>query len=913
MQELKLKVKGLYTHPSDLGSAPDGALSVADDIVIDREETAEPRRGFNRSNAALSASANSMFFYQGYILTLFSSNTLAYYTNTTTGTFGTSGAWTSLAGTIAPISGYKMRSAESNQNLYLTTSLGLYKTTGPTVAPVLAGAYKALDLQGSTSASTGVWLADKSRVAYRLVWGYKDSNKNLILGAPSQRESFKNSAGATKAVDLTFTVPVGVNENWFYQLYRSTAVDNTSADTEPSDELGLVFEGNPTVGSFSTYSKTFATTDVNTATEVITVTAHGFVAGDAVVFSSTTTVPAGLTAGTTYYVISPTTNTLQVSATYGGSAVNITSTGTGTHTIKGAQRITVTDVTPDVLRGATIYTAATQEGLVAGNEQPPLCRDIAVYKNVLFYANTTSKHRLYETLLAVGGTSGIVVDDTFTVGGVTYTGKAVEAVTSAQFAVVTSGSASQNIRDTALSLTRTINQYSSSTVYAYYVSGADDLPGKILFEERSLGGAAFTASASRTTCWTPNPTTNGTSTNDRFKNGLYFSKASQPEAAPLSRFFFCGSAQKEILRIVALRDSLFILKEDGIYRLIGDDVSNFRVELFDNTTKLLASNSVAVLNNQIYALTDQGVVAISESGVAVRSRPIEYTLLSLQGANSSVLQSESFGISYETERKYILFVPKIAGDTGPTQAFVYNVFTNSWTRWVLAKACGGVNPADNKLYLGDSATAYVNQERKSYSYQDYVDYGSSATISAVNGLVLTMTGTDGVSPGDVIYQSASVYSIVDSVNTIAGTVTTQFLASFSVAAVDIYKAISSKIAWVPVTFGNAGILKQVREATLLFKQDYTGTGTLLFTSDVSPSQESETITGTAIGLWGLFGWGNVGWGGTNTRRPIRIYVPRNKQRCSQLTVEFRHSTGYAAYQLNGLSLIANQGSERVAV
>jgi len=68
------------------------------------------------------------------------------------------------------------------------------------------------------------------------------------------------------------------------------------------------------------------------ATDVITSNAHGLADGDIVTVSSSTTLPAGLSANTNYYVIEKATNTFQLSATSGGSAVNITDTGTGTHT-----------------------------------------------------------------------------------------------------------------------------------------------------------------------------------------------------------------------------------------------------------------------------------------------------------------------------------------------------------------------------------------------------------------------------------------------------------------------------------------------------------------------------------------------------------------------------------------------------
>jgi len=69
-------------------------------------------------------------------------------------------------------------------------------------------------------------------------------------------------------------------------------------------------------------------------TDVITSNAHGLVNGNMVVLTTTDTLPAGLSTGTVYYVVQKTTNTFKLSATSGteGPAVDITDTGTGTHT-----------------------------------------------------------------------------------------------------------------------------------------------------------------------------------------------------------------------------------------------------------------------------------------------------------------------------------------------------------------------------------------------------------------------------------------------------------------------------------------------------------------------------------------------------------------------------------------------------
>lgn len=65
---------------------------------------------------------------------------------------------------------------------------------------------------------------------------------------------------------------------------------------------------------------------------VITDTGHGFSANQPVKFKTTGALPTGLTANTWYYVLSPTTNTYNLSATPGGAAINTTGSQSGVHT-----------------------------------------------------------------------------------------------------------------------------------------------------------------------------------------------------------------------------------------------------------------------------------------------------------------------------------------------------------------------------------------------------------------------------------------------------------------------------------------------------------------------------------------------------------------------------------------------------
>jgi hypothetical protein len=633
---------------------------------------------------------------------------------------------------------------------------------------------------------------------------------------------------------VVFTLPSGITTSHFFQVYRSQA--SGGATIEPDDELGLVYENNPTAG------------------EIVTGT------------------------------------------------------------------VTFTDSTTDDLLGATIYTALSEEGGVQqGNERPPMCDDFEVFEDCIIYANTATKHRRVFTILATGGTAGIANNDTITIAGTVYTGKtAGETIASGFFKVFTGGTPAQDIFDTASSLVRVINRYTANTsVYAYYLSAPGDLPGQILIEERGLGGASFAVIASaHGTAYNPVLPTSGTSvssSNDDFQNGLMFSKRDKGEAVPLVNARRVGSANTAIRRVKKLRNSLFIFKErEGIYRMTGTGPENFQIELFDSSAKLIAPDSVAVVNNQIWCLCDQGITVVTETGVSVVSRPVEDLILDQFGLALDAVRYYSFGVGYETERQYMLWTVSSSADTVPQQALVFNIFTNAYTRWPVAKTTGIVSPVDDKLYLGSGTSYDLEQERKSRNYTDYVDYGVAYVISSFTGTNVYLTTTNEIEVGDLLYQSASVQSLITDVQPAYVTVQDE-LTTWVAGAATVYKGIACELEYAAITGANPGTAKQFPEISMLFKAARFNTATLGFATDVSAAFEDVEIAGSRTGLWGLFPWGQAAWGATATTIPIRTYVPLEKQRGSLLRVRFTHRQGYGYFKLLGFSApIRDTGSFVIA-
>lgn len=352
------------------------------------------------------------------------------------------------------------------------------------------------------------------------------------------------------------------------------------------------------------------------------------------------------------------------------------------------------------------------------------------------------------TITLKNGSGGIEAGDTITIAGVTYTASTNEDYSGSNriFKVYAQGSPAQNISDTAQSLIRVINRQESAAgtppIYAFYTSTVSTLPGEINFSARTLNTPQFFAWADSTAsgqAWTPNIPGPGVETvgskNDELINGLSWSKTDQPEAFPLGYNNPEGSQKEAIIRSISLRDSLFVLKNDGVFRITGESPDTFSSVIFDNTIKLAAPESAVSLSNTIFCLSTEGVVSISDSNIQVMSRPIEDLILDVFEASQTKVRTLSFGIPYTSDRKYILFTIKNAEDEAPTQAFVYNSFTNTWTTWEMNRSCGGVSSGEDLLYLGRSDKDTFKVERKDRRYTDYLEDTFNVTILGTTGVL----------------------------------------------------------------------------------------------------------------------------------------------------------------------------------
>lgn len=781
-----INLRGLHPNPNQF-LTPNGAMRTATNMWLTRPGLLQKRRGFQRWSGTLGQSVKKLFAYRG-ILFAFEMDDTGTGELKAVATDGTVSSISTPAGfdVQEPFDafGARNRGCIAGKNFYFTDRTHPYRVSNTTMkraGGIAAPGFDTDDVPGTvlTDAGSG-FLADGYSVAYRYELVTFDSYDREIVGAVCGRMIASNisgvtgySAGDASNVTVRALIPAEATEDDLIRIYRSAQkVSGQALD----DDLKLVYE-------------------------------YQLKNGD---------VQAG------YFEVK--------------------------------------DIVPDGLRGDFIYTAPNAaEGIGQNNERPPFCLDIAEHKGRAWYANTTRPSEFELQILAVGGSDGIQITDTFLINGREYAA-GTTGHGSGEYLLVTSGTASYNIEQSAMNLCSAINKDSGNTTfYATYISGPNDVPGKILIYSREPGfllSGINVAAGGKRDCFNPsllpgehivnltraanvvtatvtsgsqsfkvgervvigpggsgsggsvfgtgpfqvtavtattfsysetgaNGTLNGQSatiysdTVSTFRmeskpNRLYYSKFLEPDAVPRDNWIDVGAEDKAIVAIAAQGETLQVWKEDGIYRIVGTDELSFEPLEVLTTVKALAREMVVKFQGKVVGLTNVGLLSVSETGVVddidfpIRNlilAQITYqdTVTPWFGSNTS-LTSLSFMVPYESENMLLVMFGGnkdiASGALGLCNfGYLYNGAADEWTYWAFdandgdgnGKLCGIENPADSRLYFGDSyntftANTFIYKERKDrtsgvYPSNDHLDqYGSgdsSAIAAAVSPVIQT--------------------------------------------------------------------------------------------------------------------------------------------------------------------------------
>ena len=848
---LQVAIKGLYLNPSTFGdNAPPGALTIANNVVIDRPSVVATRRGFDNSFYTLpSDGIRSLFQYNNTKIMNTTDNDL-HVDKLSNGVFS---LYTGTYVVPDPANEEsRIRGIEVNKNFYFITENGTYRLDHIDGEPRQAGAPPGLSGTAVTLGSSG-FLANNTRIAYRVVFGYRDYNQQLVLGAPSSRFIVANSSGTSTNTTITFQVPKEIQANpvdYFFQVYRG----NASPDliTEPDDEMALVYE-------------------------------------DICIASAT---------------------------------------------------ITINDITPVALIGAYLYTNQGQDGILQANYRPPWALDICTFKQYAFYANTRTLQTSPLTLIAAGASNGpqaMVPGNTITFtpnefAGVPFTLTAVSGGNNTAlgwFNVSNTGDPGYDIQVTAMNIALVTNAFGNNEfLTGYYTSTDSDLPGQMRFDRLTLVPDAFTITTNNIDCF--EQAFPVTSTNDTRPNRIYYSKFNEPEAVPVVNYMEVGSANQPIRRIVPLRDGVMVLKDDGVFR-ISNAAPPFTITPIDYNVRILAANTAAELDNNVYFLSDQGVVALSDSDAQIMSFVLDRTII--ENTSPTLfpnLRGIAWGISYQSDRKYILFMPATGSDTQAAQQYVYNHLTQVWTRWTLGSTCGIIFKKDSRMYLGSENgsapgdnNSYLYQERKTFTNNDYADNQyttANITISPPSGTNTIVIANPALPPG---FSLTAGWTVTQSVNgSISRIVTATVGPSFTTLVMDniqkwtagdivIYTPVYSEVETIQIDCQNPGMNKQFSEMVYIFTEQSFTQLIARISSNTAGIPVADVLTPTLRGGWGIDPWGITPWGGSPSGQgKIRRYCPQAIQRAGWLYINITNAEAFTKFGWSGVEMFYKNTSSR---
>jgi hypothetical protein len=876
--ENSLSFKGLVTSPNNLGAGSEGALVVADNVTIRYQDVLEPRRGQEAVEIALSApdAVNQVFFFEDTV-----------FVHTAANEVQRQDVPAALVGTYtAADPDYRLKTAIAAQTLFMATDKGVMalESANATV-PRLSGIAEpllpvtAVIADGTSPAPTIVGFLDPGKaVAYRVLFGYVDSNDAVHLGPPSVRVTVKNTGAGQASVILLIplsSVPTDASgaivSGTFVRVYRSVMATTEALTT---DELYLV---NETVIDTTVYTPT--STDfqlADTARQEFAVQSaplytnptQGGLPNDAPPFAQ----DIATWSEREWYANTnqPHSLTAQLIGVEGGGTPTLPATGIrvgDTVTVAGVVFTGVASFTGDPLT-FVVWTA----GPGPENNISITLNQLADIVNAYARANPTTFYiRAYLEPVVFGNDllnfkirfqRPSVDSTTNTLFGVDYsvqqfTGVVVGPKLLGVQQVTTLVANQWKVDDfvqfrstnpTLPRITAKVTTVVSPTVVRVTPSTVD-VPTGYTRAYRLYGESV----------WTPDLSAGVVSDNERRADYVYYSLPGEPEAVSVANYIPVGTRGKAIRRIVPQRDRLLVFKDEGIYAVYGD--FPFQVSLIDDTVQILGPDSAVAIGSTVMLLSDNGIVAVTDGGIQMISRVIDSTLKPYWAAPYRPTTSTgAFGVAYESEKVYALFLPSL-GITGyEAKAYVLGMETNAWTTWSYdaPRLCGRVDPFTDTAYYGVSASPYLFKDKNTSSTTDY---------------------SDGTGPSETF--------------------------------------IVSTVQWAATTLGAPQFTKQARELHLHYRDIRKPTFTTVLTScsiktDVVPSGGTSPTGGT-FEIWSPAETGfltSTVIGSAVLPLQFRKLIPQEVQRATYYTLGLTAEVKGAYWALNGYSIVFEGTSER---
>ena len=873
--ENSLSFLGLQTSPNNLGAGERGALVVADNVTIRYPDVLEPRRGQASTGIYLPnpAAVTQTFFFEDKV-----------FVHTAAEKVQRLDTGIELTGDyFAADPDYRLKTAIAASTLYMATDKGVMSLEEATsTVPRLSGIAEPLKpvaavIPDPTSPAPTIegFLDPGKAVAYRVLFGYVDSHGAVHLGPPSVRVTVKNTSGGQASVKVFVplaTLPTDANEaiveGTFVRVYRSVMAD-TEALT--SGELYLV---NETVVDTAQYGVGDVLVLADTAEQDFAVQSaplytnptQGGLPNDPPPFAR----DIATWSEREWYANTeqPFSLTAQLIGVEGGGNPDIPATG-----LRIGDTVTVAGVVFTAW-GSTDYANRKFAIWTSGSAAENISITLEQFQDVV---NTWHKNNLAFDIWAY--LEPVVFNDQLLNFRIRFQRPSVDSTVNTAFGVdysvqqfsgvvvgpkllgvqqVTTLVANQwkvddfvQFRSTNPTLPRITAKVTTvvSPTVVRVTPVTVDVPTGYTLAYRLYGESV----------WTPDLSAGVAADNERRQNGLYYSLPDEPEAVSAANYLTVGTSGKAIRRIIPQRDRLLVFKDEGTYAVYGD--FPYQVQLIDDTVAILAPDSATAIGSTVIVLTEDGIMAVSDGGIRMISRPIDSTLKPYGAPDyRATTATGAFGVAYESEKVFALFMPGLAGAGASytAKAYVLGLETEAWTTWSFyePRLCGRIDPFSDTAYYGIATSPYLFKDRNTSSTADYFD-----TVPV---------GVQGI---------------------------------------------DSTVQWAATTLGAPHATKQAREIHFHFRDLRQPVGAILpgalfsIKTDIVP-------TGQDIEAWGVAETATFSTdttiGPSVLPLQFRKLVPQNVQRAAYYTLGMSMTTSFPGgyWALNGYSIVYEGTSER---
>ena len=543
----------------------------------------------------------------------------------------------------------------------------------------------------------------------------------------------------------------GVNEDYDSYLWtNATRASSGTTRTLTGRSVGLALISgnlvNVTLSGLASYNGTMLTTTsisvitvseasaaglVTEGTDTINSTSHGFVTDQAVYYSTTGTAIGGLTSGTFYYAVSVNANDFKLSATAGGSAIDLTNDGVGTQVFHST-RISYT------------ASASVAESQIA-DATAQLNADVDVVGGHDFWFGVDTREQLLMSCLSNGkviyheaGVRTVLTD-----GGTAWT----TPITQASFVTFNN--------KVFVAVDGTGNK-----VKFWTGDPGDDLEDATNMPEASI----IQTHIGRLWC---NDKTN--------KDRLHFSETGDHtiwsgvgDSGALDPGVGDGDPIGLTTVFPTFKGNLFVAKKTKLYRISGYTPETFTIELVSNGIGCVSHLAVAPVDqDDIFFVSEKGVHSIATTD-AYGSFSSTYVSADIQRTiNNDWARSRFTYISggYVAEINSVAFAVSDDEATQNTSIWFYNIPLKSWYRWpdLSCQTIFVSSDTDKKrLYLGTSEGRLTQTFTNAIFDLDPVGAQRAISLRVATGLIFpdgAVTQIKGFKKFGLIYKPVGAHTV----------------------------------------------------------------------------------------------------------------------------------------------------------